>query len=141
MLGTLQILTPGEYSNILKANEHFLVLDENFENSEQLLIELSSVENCQKIINSCRETILKTPELQFEFLLEDVKKAIVIKKRIDFLLKNKYLYAALKIVHITHNETAVFLKWIILKFPKYIFSKFSPEFKFKIKSRINNILS
>jgi hypothetical protein len=141
MLGTLQILTPGEYSNILIANEHFLVLDENFENSEQVLIELNRVENCQKMINSCRETILRTPELQFEVLLKEVKEIICTKKRTNLSLENKFRYIILKLVHGTHNETVVFLKWVILKFPKYVFSKFTPKIKNKIKRKINNILS
>jgi hypothetical protein len=72
LLNTLQILVPGPYSGILQPYEHYIPLDEDCGNVEQILDVLNDEARCRRIIDACRERVLSTSELSVERLIHDV---------------------------------------------------------------------
>ena len=64
MVGTLQILTPGSYSGVLKANRDFLLLEENCSNSEKIVYQLKNYKICKEMIDCSFNSILNKTNLQ-----------------------------------------------------------------------------
>lgn len=72
ILGTLQILVDGSYSGIMKADDHYIPIDEDCKNIRQILNMLKDEASCSRIIDSCRSRIIKTKELNVENLIQSV---------------------------------------------------------------------
>lgn len=72
MLNTLQILVPGDYSGILKPYEHYIPLDENCTNIEEVLAILKDESRCKRIVDNCRSQILGRAELNADRFMFDV---------------------------------------------------------------------
>lgn len=72
MLNTLQILVPGAYSGILQPHEHYIPLDEDCGNVQQVVEALKDEAYCRRVIDACRERILGEAELSVERLIRDL---------------------------------------------------------------------
>jgi hypothetical protein len=81
MLGVIQILTPGPYSNLLKPYVHYLPLKKNCSNIKEICRYLGNKKKCLKIINNCLNTILKKKNLHVEYIIQ---------KNINFIKKNNF---------------------------------------------------
>ena len=68
LIGTLQILIPGSYSNFLKPNEHYIPIMEDMRNIDEVIISIGDKENCKKIIENCKKAFLGNKLLDFENL-------------------------------------------------------------------------
>ena len=81
MLGVMQILTPGPYSNLLKPYVHYLPLKKNCSNIKEICRYLGNKKKCLKIITNCLNTILKKKNLHVEYIIQ---------KNINFIKKNNF---------------------------------------------------
>lgn len=72
MLGTLQILVPGEYGGIMKPYEHYVPLIEDGSNVNEVLTILSDETRCQNITRACREAFLGASDLYASNVINDV---------------------------------------------------------------------
>ena len=127
MLETLQILTPGEYSGILRPDEHFLALDADFKNARSIMKSLQDVNRCKQIVENCRTVILETKELQFETLLFEVESLITTKHHDELTEIRKLIITILYVWCKLSNEIRVMIKWYVQKLPRFIFSKLTPQ--------------
>lgn len=72
ILGTLQILVPGTYSEILESNKHYVPLDEDCNNALEVVELLRDTRRCQQIIEACRDRVLGAEVLSAEMKINDV---------------------------------------------------------------------
>ena len=72
MLGTLQILVPGDYGGILKPYKHYIPMNEDLSNIHEILDILKDKERCLKITTDCRDAVLSTKSLYAENVITDV---------------------------------------------------------------------
>jgi hypothetical protein len=72
MLGTLQILVDGAYGGIMNAHEHFIPIDEDCKNVQQIVNILRDEVYCSKIIERCRSQIMNAKELNVENLIRNI---------------------------------------------------------------------
>jgi hypothetical protein len=69
MLETLQILVPGPYSNILEPYEHYVPIQEDCSNIDEVLAMLADHRRCETIAKQCKRRILECKELQVESIM------------------------------------------------------------------------
>jgi len=72
MLGTLQILVPGEYGGILEPYIHYIPLKEDASNIEEIVAILKDKERCLQITTACKEAFLNTKNLYAENVIAGV---------------------------------------------------------------------
>ena len=91
LIGTLQILTPGSYSNFLKPKEHYIPIMQDMSNIDEVLLSISDKEYCKKITENCKKVFLENKLLDFEHLRLELisfihrnKKSIAINEINDF---------------------------------------------------------
>ena len=64
MAETVQIATPGSYSNLMRAGEHFIALDEDCSNIGEVLRLMNDMPLVERIRRSCKEALLAEPRLR-----------------------------------------------------------------------------
>jgi len=72
MLGTLQILVPGEYGGIMKPYQHYVPLLEDGSNIKEVITILRDEASCEAITSACRERFLNTSQLQVKNVIDEV---------------------------------------------------------------------
>ena len=55
---TLQILTPGRYNDMLEAGRHFIELDQDFSNIDDVLDQFADLSFCQKMVDDAFEDLM-----------------------------------------------------------------------------------
>ena len=68
---TLQIATPGKYSDILIPNVHYVEIDEDCSNVDRVISILKNVSKAKKIIKNCKKQILSIPRLRQTVIIEE----------------------------------------------------------------------
>ncbi|WP_155801858.1 CgeB family protein [Magnetospirillum molischianum] len=58
--GTVQILVEGRYNDILVPNQHYIVLNRDFSNIEDVLVRFNDISACQRMVNDVREYALSS---------------------------------------------------------------------------------
>jgi hypothetical protein len=66
LLKTAQILIPGLYSRDLEPWEHFIPLNEDLSNVDEVVTAIKDLETLERITESCKERLLSLPELRME---------------------------------------------------------------------------
>lgn len=72
MLGTVQILVPGEYGGFLIPHEDYIPLMEDCSNIDQVLDRLRDHEYCVQVASSCERKLLNAKELDANRFVESV---------------------------------------------------------------------
>ena len=78
LLGAVQVLAPGPYGGLMTAKEHYIPLESDMSNFDEVLPLLRDHHYLQKLADRCREVLLSYPELRYtthvEELLEEVQR-------------------------------------------------------------------
>jgi len=69
---TVQIATPGPYNGLLKAYEHYIPLEPDCSNIEEVLSIIKDTQKVNKIANNCKEAILSKDGLRFKNHVRDI---------------------------------------------------------------------
>lgn len=69
---TVQIATPGNYSNLMRAGEHFISLDENCSNVNEVLRSMNDAPLVDRIRRSCKEALLAEPRLRRDNMVDEI---------------------------------------------------------------------
>lgn len=76
LLGTVQICVPGEYGGIMKPWEHYIPLEIDGSNFQQVMDTIENTERSSKIAKACKEKFLSISELRYDFHVKEVVNAI-----------------------------------------------------------------
>ena len=138
MLGTLQVLTPGDYSGILKAKKHYIPLEEDCSNLEEVLAYLRDKEFCLTIIKTCREELENFSEFQVEKVISDVSQFI--HRQGEEKNQNRRFWQWLLMSLISHfqNNLVIILKSVLLTKAKKLFYMLSPRIRFTLRQWIRS---
>jgi hypothetical protein len=72
ILNTAQILTPGQYSNFIRPWEHYLPIEPDMSNFDEVFSVLKNKERLEKIIKNCKEAILSFSVLRYDNHVSDL---------------------------------------------------------------------
>lgn len=75
-LGTVQILVRGPYSDLLTPDEHFIPLEEDCSNIEDVVARLADQNVCSQMATRARNRLLAEPSLQVESLAAAVDRTV-----------------------------------------------------------------
>ena len=93
MTKTLQILVEGHYGGILKPDLHFIKLNKDFSNINDVLLKLQDHYHCQKIINRAYKDIVLSKKYSYkkftQFVIDSFKKNV---RPSDFNIKDEILF-------------------------------------------------
>jgi hypothetical protein len=80
LAGTVQIATPGSYSDLMRPFEHYIPLEEDCSNIADVLKMMQDPVAIQRIARNCKELMLNTPQLHFKHhvgqLLEFIQQTV-----------------------------------------------------------------
>ena len=76
MTKTCQILIEGNYSGVLKANQHYIPLNRDFSNLEEALLKLKDDDYVQSIIDQAYEDIYLSKNFTYERFAQAIETAI-----------------------------------------------------------------
>ena len=98
-LKTPMILFEGDYSNILKPNQHFIPLKKDFSNFKEVIVKINDNYFLQKMANKTYEDIALNPLYSYEKFIQNVENVIntEIKKRNKKIVCNPYFYLEFKL--------------------------------------------
>jgi len=68
LIGTLQILIPGSYSNFLMPKEHYIPIMQDMSNIDEVILSMEDKEYSRRIIENCKKAFLENKILDFENL-------------------------------------------------------------------------
>lgn len=91
VVGTIQVLTPGVYSGLLKANKDFLLLKEDCANADEIAARLQNPELCLEIAHNCYHAISAEPKLNSSALINDTIQFIRAQSRRNLSGKQNFL--------------------------------------------------
>lgn len=69
---TVQIATRGDYSGLMKAEEHYIPLDEDCGNIDEVLAQMGDPAHCERIADVFKETVLAEPRLRRDFVVDEI---------------------------------------------------------------------
>ena len=116
MTGTIQILTPGNYNQLLIPNRHYIPLNEDASNADEVVKKLKDTQFCYDLIQNCRDLFINSKEFSARNIIDEI---------LEFMSENKTNNL------ITFDNLLIFykkkLKFIKLRYKflrvlKYIFS-------------------
>lgn len=76
MVGSCQILTEGEYLNLLKPFEHYIPVKQDLSDLESAVKEMGNWEGAQKMISATYESLVNNPLLRYSGLVSEVMKDV-----------------------------------------------------------------
>ncbi len=76
IIKSVQILTPGRYSDILQPHKHYLPLEPDLSNINDIIKFIRDLESAKAIANACKEAILSVDALRFTHHVSELIKEI-----------------------------------------------------------------
>jgi len=76
VLGTVMILYPGDYSGILKAGKHYLLLEKDFSNVDEVVEQLRDHEGLEQIAGQAKQDLVQSGKYSFEHFILDFDQVI-----------------------------------------------------------------
>ncbi len=73
---TVMIGLRGEYSNILKANIHYIPLDKDYKNIKEILTKLKDLEYLQKMVNRTYEDIILSDKYSYRSFIKEFDRIV-----------------------------------------------------------------
>lgn len=138
MLGTLQVLVEGPYSNILEPNTHYVPLDVSCDNIATVMEIVNNDVQAEKITEACREKISTFPNIQVENTIEDVSAFIKLKSEVNLckVANHKYgiLWELIFMMHDVFSPVLVESKGIFIDTLKFFIRFFPQDFVLKIRN-------
>lgn len=136
MIGTLQLLTPGEYGGFLKPYKDYLPIDENCSNISEVCDVLKNKRMCLEIIQNCRDSIEQEKKLNVENLIEATISFVHVNRKGRHSGKSEILRRSTVRKLELYSTIAVTCKDLFLSFPKFILSKMP----FGVEQKSRNII-
>ena len=97
---TVQIATPGSYSGLMLPYEHFIPLEEDCSNINEVILMMNDSNLVNKIKKQCKESILSEPRLRQKYIVNEIisfaeseatRRNILIKEdKFQSVIKDKY---------------------------------------------------
>lgn len=75
-LGTVMILYPGEYSGALVADEHYLRLEKDFSNVDEVVRRLSDYEELERVAANARRDLVESGDYSYRSFIRDFDEAV-----------------------------------------------------------------
>lgn len=75
-LGTVMILYPGEYSGALVADEHYLRLEKDFSNVDEVVRRLSDHEELERVAANARRDLVESGDYSYRSFIRDFDEAV-----------------------------------------------------------------
>ncbi len=72
LIESVQILTPGQYSNMLEAETHYIPIDPGMANVDDVFKMIRDLETSANIAKACKEALLSYPELRYRNHVEEL---------------------------------------------------------------------
>ena len=72
LFGTVQVLTPGPYGGFIHPEEHFLPLEPDMSNFDEVLARIKDHRELETMAKACKDRILSFPELRYDNHAEDL---------------------------------------------------------------------
>ena len=69
---TVQIATPGDYSGLMVADQHFLPLAEDCSNASEVMDRMKDESSCQLMATSFKESLLSEPRLRRSVIVDEI---------------------------------------------------------------------
>ncbi len=69
---TVQLATPGDYSGLMHADEHYIRLEEDCGNIADVLDQMRASEKCRSMAESFKESLLSEPRLRRKAIVEEI---------------------------------------------------------------------
>jgi hypothetical protein len=76
LIESVQILTPGEYSGMLKSGVHYIPVDPDLGNAEEVFAAMSDVTAVARMARDCKEALLSQDALRVEHHVAEIIDAI-----------------------------------------------------------------
>lgn len=76
LLGVVQILVKGRYGGLLKPGIHYLELDEDCGNANEIALFLKDEKRCREIVNNCYQAFINFKEMSAEFEVDEILNSI-----------------------------------------------------------------
>jgi len=77
-LGTVMIMYPGDYSGILKAGEHYISLEKDFSNIEEVAKAIKNTELLEEIAKNARRELIDSGKYSFESFIIDFDQSVML---------------------------------------------------------------
>lgn len=75
-LGTVMILYPGEYSGALVADEHYLRLEKDFSNVDEIVRRLSDHEDLERVAANARRDLVESGDYSYRNFIREFDEAV-----------------------------------------------------------------
>lgn len=69
---TVQIATRGDYSGLMEAGEHYIPLDEDCGNIDEVVDQMKDRAHCERVADAFKERILAEPRLRRDFVVDEI---------------------------------------------------------------------
>jgi len=121
--GTCQVLRPDDYLGVLEPWVHYLPLNYDFSNVQEVLLAMRDLERCQEVANSSRKQLINSGKFSYRRLVDDAVNGLLADSpsavattwselvsylsRADQLCKPEMIYlhdAAMHLIHETLND-------------------------------------
>ena len=76
--GTCQILRPDDYLGVLEPWVHYLPLNHDFSNVQEVLLALRDLERCQEVANNSRKQLIDSGEFSYRRLVDDAINGLLV---------------------------------------------------------------
>ena len=76
MIGTVQVLVKGNYGGILHPGKHYIPLNEDASNADDVVATLQNKDYCMDLIRNCREAFLNCADLKAQNIITEVLSSI-----------------------------------------------------------------
>ena len=75
-LGTLMVLYPGDYSGVLEPGRHYVPLEKDHSNMDEVVKAIREPEAWERITRAAREEVARNPRYSFQAMVETVDDAL-----------------------------------------------------------------
>ena len=108
-LGTVLVLYPGEYSGILKKEKHYISLEKDFSNINEVVERIKDEEGLQKMADFAREDLIRSGNYSYEkFICSFDKDLDQLISEKNIIPKEKILPTSIS-VNLTNTSTSFML--------------------------------
>jgi len=116
LAGTVMIATEGEYSNVLVADEHYIKLEKDCSNIDEILEKINDHSLVNQIMLKAKEKVLSIPELRLSWIANRCFNWIPDKKELESLKTYTQMF---KIMHFRvlrfYIKIKTFIFWIFYR--------------------------
>lgn len=76
LIGSVQVLTPGRYSDVLEAGRHYLRMEPDLSNASELFAQMRDQEMVTRVAKDCKDAVLSRQDLRYDHHVRELTDAI-----------------------------------------------------------------